>query len=72
MSTMIFIRLLDEGTEVWRPAEAEQVREGVFRIIAREPEGERWQFGSGSLVRCRQRTFSGGGNGLVAYETAIA
>ncbi len=72
MRTTIFIGLLDEGTEVWRPVEAERVREGVFRIIGREPEGERWQFASGSLVRCRQRTFSGGESGFVAYEMATA
>jgi hypothetical protein len=72
MSTTIFIGLLDEGTEVWRPVEAEQVHEGVFQITGRQPEGERWQFPSGSVVRCRQRTLSGGENGLVAYERATA
>jgi hypothetical protein len=72
MSTTIFIGLRDDGTKVWRPVEAKQVGEGVFRIVGRQPEGEHWQFASGSLVHCRQRTFSGGENGLVAYELAKA
>jgi hypothetical protein len=49
MGTTILIGLLDEGTELWRPVEAKQVREGVFQIIGRQPEGERWQFAPGSL-----------------------
>ncbi|MBA4147934.1 MAG: hypothetical protein H0X66_07435 [Verrucomicrobia bacterium] len=72
MSTTIYIELVDEGTQVWRPVEAEQVREGVFRIIGRQPEDEHWQFASGSFVRCRERTFSGGEHGFVAYEMATA
>ena len=72
MRTTILIGLLDEGTEVWRPVEAEQIREGVFRIVGKEPEGERWQFASGAFVRCQQRTFSSGESGFVAYEMATA
>ena len=72
MNTTIFIELLEEGTQVWRPVEAEQVREGVFRIIGKQPEDERWQFASGSVVHCRERTFDGGQTAIVAYEMATA
>ena len=67
--TQIYVPLLDEGTDVWRPASAEHIREDVYRITAEAPENEQWKFSRGQLVRCRHRHLSGG-DCLVAYESA--
>ena len=62
----IYVALLDEDVEVWRPVEAS--REGEFyRIGGSVPEDERWTFTPGSLVRCEQRELSEG-PALVAVE----
>ena len=67
--TTIFVSLLDEGVDVWRPVSAEHIRDEVYRIVGEppDPEDEKWEFLLGELVRCRQQTLSGGIS-LVAYE----
>jgi hypothetical protein len=72
MSATIYVGLLGEGTNLWRPVSAEQVRDDVFRILGTQPTGETWQFTPGNLVRCRQHIFAGGEAGLIAYEKAAA
>jgi hypothetical protein len=65
----IYIELLDEGVEVWRPVKAERRKDGFFRILSGPPdETEDWKFPQGSVVRCEEKTFSGGIKGLVARE----
>jgi hypothetical protein len=68
----IYVALLDEGTDVWRPVSAEPVGNNVFRIDprAKMPDDERWEYGPGETVRCRQRRFESG-SGLEAFEAAI-
>jgi hypothetical protein len=67
----IYVALLDEGTEVWRPVAAEELHNGVFRIVAERPDlnDERWQFPPGAVVCCEQRELSGG-PALVAVKRA--
>jgi hypothetical protein len=50
----IYVALLDEGVDVWRPVRAEHVRADVYRIADQtyEAETERWEFVPGDLVRC--------------------
>ena len=67
--TQIYVPLLDEGTDVWRPASAEHIREDLYRIVGEAPEDEQWKFSPGQLVRCRQQKLSGG-DCLVAYQSA--
>jgi hypothetical protein len=67
-TTIIFIALLNEGTDVWRPVLAACAHDDVYRIIGEQPEGEDWQFLTGEMVRCRQQTFADGETGLVAQE----
>ena len=69
MSSTIDVSLLDEGTDVWRPVFAEQVRDDVYRITGtRADHKERWEFCTGDLVRCHQQRPATGVKGLVAYE----
>ena len=69
----VYVSLLDEGVDVWRPVSAERVEEDVYRIVeeAPGPEDEKWEFLPGQLVRCRLQQLSVG-EFLVAYEAVTA
>ncbi len=65
----VFVKLLDEGTEVWRPVEAFRVSHNVYQLSGNQPEGEEWQFKVGSIVLCEQKKFTGDVvSGLVAVS----
>jgi hypothetical protein len=54
----IYIRLLQEGTEVARPTQAVEIGNGLFKILATpdyDPYDEEWEFLPGSIVRCESR-----------------
>jgi hypothetical protein len=48
--TQVYVPLLDEGTDVWRPSSAEHIRGDVYRIMGEVPAEEQWQFSPGQLV----------------------
>jgi len=52
----IYVRLLDEGTEVWRPVSAAQAGD-AYLLEGPVPEGELLEFPVGTLVRCQPRKF---------------
>ena len=64
----IYVYLLDEGTDVWAPVDAERVGDDLYRIVSEnsDPDDECWEFTTGEVVRCIPRIFSGGAQGLVA------
>jgi hypothetical protein len=67
----IYIALKDEGVDVWRPVEASVLGDSLFQILsARDSETEHWQFPSGAIVRCAERSFEDGETGLAAIELA--
>lgn len=70
VTKIIYIPLLDEAVDVWRPVEASHKGADIYTIIGTNPipSGERWQFNTGESVRCRQKTFADGKAGLEAYE----
>ncbi|MGF1632516.1 MAG: hypothetical protein ACFCVE_01595 [Phycisphaerae bacterium] len=54
----VFVALLDEGTDVWRPVPAHRVGPDAFVLLRPDdydPDDETWQFTPGSVVRCRPR-----------------
>jgi hypothetical protein len=61
-SETIYVALLDEGTDVWRPVQAERLPDGLYRIVSvnENPDDERWEFATVSIVRCEQKRLSGG------------
>ena len=66
---VVYVRLLNEGTDVWRPVRATALADGTFRL--REPNGydlnaETWEFPPSTKVRCVTRKFTDGDEGLVA------
>jgi hypothetical protein len=70
---VVYIRLLDEGTDVWRPARATVLPDGTFRLLepnGYDPDAERWEFLPLTKVRCVTRKFADGGEGLVVVARA--
>jgi hypothetical protein len=55
----IYVALLDEDVDVWRPVAAEHLEGDLYRLLDETPEGEVWEFATGDVVRCRMRRFSG-------------
>jgi hypothetical protein len=59
----VFVRLLDEGTEVVRPTSALPLGDGSFQLLPTsdyDPETEMWEFLPGSKVQLERTTRSGG------------
>lgn len=50
----IYVALLDEGIDVWRPIRAEHLGGNTYRILSQEYDRdiERWQFEPGDRVAC--------------------
>lgn len=60
MEETIYVALLDEGVDVWRPVTAVRVSAGTYQIQDSVPSDEEWEFQPLDVVRCEQRTLSGG------------
>jgi len=57
----IYVRLIDEGTEVFRPVSAERVGDCLYRLSA-QPDyvpDEKWEFVPGTIVEGEKRVLSG-------------
>ena len=50
----IYIALLDEGVDVWRPVQAERLSGNTYRILGQpyDRSVESWQFEPGDVVLC--------------------
>ena len=58
----IYVKLIGEGTLVFRPTIGEPIGEGQFRLLPTEdydPEDETWEFLPGSVVRGEKRRLDG-------------
>ena len=66
----IYVLLVNEPTEIWRPVEGVARGEHVYQIVSEnsDPEGQTWQFVTGDTVRCELHTFMDGAKGWVAVE----
>ena len=52
----VYVRLLNEGTEVFRPTFAAELGEGLFKLIATpdyDPENEEWEILPNATVRIK-------------------
>lgn len=58
--TTIYMPLLNEGVDVWRPIDATQVSSDTYRVEGPTPDHEEWAFPPGSVVRCERKLLSGG------------
>jgi hypothetical protein len=70
--TLVYVELLDEGVDVWRPVAAEHLGGDLYHLIGERPENEVWPFATGDVVKCQLRKLSGDygklSDMLVAYE----
>ncbi|MEI7846312.1 MAG: hypothetical protein WCK35_10955 [Chloroflexota bacterium] len=67
---ILYIPLLDEGTDVFRPTKGKMIADLIFRVLSTEgydPNDENWAFPPGSIVKCENRII-GGKLVLVAKE----
>ncbi len=65
----IYVHLLDDAVDVWRPVVALAEADDVYRLPDIAPADERWEFSPGARVRCESREFDGE---LVLVATAPA
>jgi hypothetical protein len=67
----IYVALLDEGIDVWRPVEAEKLSRDRYLIVDQDydPGVETWEFEPGAIVRCRKESRDGRSI-LIATEVA--
>jgi hypothetical protein len=63
----VYVALLDEGVECWRPADAWHLYDDQYVLHGPIPEGEVWEFQPGETVRCLERTFQDGVTAMVAF-----
>jgi len=61
-TAQIYIALLDEGVDVWRPVQAEWLSGNTYRILSQpyDRDIESWQFEPGDLVLCEMIESSDG------------
>ena len=57
---IIYMPLLDEGTDVWRPVEATHLSGDLYRVDGTTPADEKWVFPQGAIVRCERTTVKEG------------
>lgn len=62
------MRLLDEGTDCWRPVDARLIANGVYEVLGLVPSDEIWEFAPGTHVKCVENQFANGSVGLVAND----
>jgi len=51
----IYVKLRDEGVDVWRPVDAQPEGSDIYLLPAHAPDDEAWRFVPGSRVRCEWR-----------------
>lgn len=66
----MYMPLLNESTEVWRPVEVTPVYGAAYRVEGPMPADEEWAFAPGTFVNCRWRTFADGDQRLVPTRDA--
>lgn len=70
----IYVRLLHEGTDVWRPTQGRRVGPMTYEVLpapGNAPQGETWEFTPGRIVKCNWQP-NIGGPGLMVSALALA
>ena len=53
----IYIPLINEGTDVWRPAKGRRIKDLIFEVLCPDDYdsmNEDWQFKPGNIVKCKK------------------
>ena len=59
---VVYVYLLNEGTDVWRPTLAVRLDNLEFKLLSTtdyDPGDEEWEFPPGSIVECGDRVLDG-------------
>jgi hypothetical protein len=59
MPITVYLKLRNEGVDVWRPVAAEPVGPNQYRILSQPIEDEIWPVAQNEIVQCERRTLSG-------------
>jgi hypothetical protein len=57
----VYVRLLNEGTDVFRPVSAVRFESSLFKLLKPndyDAEDEEWEFEPNSIVRCDEQSVS--------------
>lgn len=65
----IYVELLGEGVDVWRPVSAVRLGSDVYRLPEETPDDEHWAFPPGAAVIVETRELS---DGPALVVTALA
>jgi hypothetical protein len=57
--TTIYMPLLNDGTDAWRPVEAMKIGDLGYMVTESAPPSEEWAFQPGHILRCEERQLSG-------------
>jgi hypothetical protein len=71
-STEVYVRLLNEGTEVYRPVPSRRIADDIFLLCGNDIYNrayEEWEFEPGSAVKVIEKQFARG-RGLLAIARA--
>lgn len=70
----VYVALVNEGVDAWRPVQARSLGRNLFRLIGVDEDvsDESWQFPIGAVVRCETKVFDEGNVGLTAIERSEA
>ena len=52
MKKTIYVKILNEGTEVWRPVQALKIENDIYKITQETEFDEEWEFNCNELVHC--------------------
>lgn len=66
----VYVALLNEAVDTWRPVQARPVGQHLFRLVGVDADisDESWQFPAGAVVKCVPKAFGDGSVGLTAVE----
>lgn len=59
IETIIYVKLLDEGTEVFRPVKAVQIEGNIYQIVEEANESEEWEFKQNEKVLGEEKLLEG-------------
>ena len=60
MKIIIYVRLLNEGEEVFRPVKAVHTEGDIYQITQVQPSHEEWEYKTGSKVVVQKMNLSDG------------
>lgn len=71
MEKEIYIKLLEEGTDVYRPVISQSIGENTYVVGQKLDNEEHWEFEPFDIVEVQEYRFQDGKTGLVAIKNVL-